>query len=170
MQKKKLSVEQLLVASCCYTLVNTIPPLLSFICALWSCFPQIIFWGPLGISRDSRQTRCACLIKESDVYKCKHSILFTHCSLYALRCVLSGAHWLGAFLSLVKPSVKTNSIGVERHFIFDAWTCALQKNLISLYTTMGKGVLWITGCFVSSMAVWLCSFKKQERANEIHFL
>lgn len=69
----------------------------------------------MGLSRDSRQTRCACLIKESDVYKCKHSILFTQCLLAAL--LLSGARWLGAFLS---PSVKCNSIEAESHFIFDS--------------------------------------------------
>lgn len=90
----------------------------------------------MGLSRDSRQTRCACLIKESDVYKCKHSILFTQCLLAAL--LLSGARWLGAFLSLVKPSVKCNSIAAERHFIFDAWTCSAQTNLILRRTMRGK--------------------------------
>lgn len=80
---------------------------------------------PSGLSR---HTRCACLIKETDVYKCKHSISFTHSSLDALRCLLGGAHWLQASLALVKPSVKPNSIGVQRHFIFGAWTCALQTN------------------------------------------
>lgn len=57
----------------------------------------------------------------------------------ALRCVLSGAHWLGAFPSLVKPSAKTNSVGVERHFIYDAWTMHLvQTNMILLRTTRAK--------------------------------
>lgn len=135
--KGKLPVAQLLVASCSFALVRTIPPSAVFgsvqrrrrlfICALWICFPQIIYRGPLGLSRDSRQTRCACLIKESDVYKCKHSILFTRCARsLASRCLLSGARWLGALLSLlpVKSSAKPNSIGVERHFISDAWTRA----------------------------------------------
>lgn len=95
----------------------------------------------MGLSRDSRRTRCACLIKESDVYKCKHSILFTRCSPAASYLELAGR---GLFLSLslfLKPSVKPNSIGVERHFIFDARTCALQTNTISLCTTKGAEVL-----------------------------
>lgn len=93
----------------------------------------------MRLSRNSRQSRCACLTSERDVYKCKHSILFTHGLLAALRRLLSAAHWLGAFLrSLVKPSVKPNSIEVERHFIFDAWTCASQTNLILLRTTKAE--------------------------------
>ena len=108
--EEKLPVEQLLVASCCYTLVNTIPPLPSSaqcggdtvfsVRALWICFPQIVYWGPLGLSRDSRRTRCACLIKESDVYKCKHSILFSRCSPAASYLELAGR---GLFLSLSFP-------------------------------------------------------------------
>lgn len=58
--------------------------------------------------------------------------------LAAPRCLLSGAHWLGAFPSFVNPSVKHNSIGVEKHFIFDAGTCAGLTNLILLYTTRAK--------------------------------
>lgn len=68
--------------------------------ALQICFPQIISRGPLGRSGDSRQARCACLTKESQVYKCKHSILPTQ-ALHARRfmsSLLSGAHWLQALL------------------------------------------------------------------------
>ena len=97
----------------------------------------------------------------------------------------------------VKPSVKRNSIGVERHFIFDAWTCALQINLILLFYNKGEGMLCQSrsGCFVfrnelffigclswaqwvhwtwtphiNSMAQSFASLEEQETANEIHFL
>lgn len=69
-----------------YCLALSVAETPSFTCALWSCFPQIICQSPLGLLRDSRQTRCASLIKESDVYKCKHSILFTRCSALPLIC------------------------------------------------------------------------------------
>lgn len=46
--------------------------------------------NPLGPSRDSRHTRRACLIKATDVNKCKHSILFTHSSLAASYEELTG--------------------------------------------------------------------------------
>lgn len=165
-------MEQLLVASCCYRLVNTAPPSpttitplppplpsstqqrlwASFKERLWICFPQIICRGPSGLYWDSRQSRCARLTKESDVYKCKHSILFTHFWLAASRCILSRAQWLGAFLfSLVKPSVKPNSVEGERHFMFDAWTCASQTNLVPLHTTKGRGVFWITDWIFSKV-------------------
>lgn len=129
-------VKLLVVASCCYTLVNptyclqlSAAEALSFIHALWSCFPQIIYWGPLGLCRDSRQTGCTCLIKESDVNKCKHSIFYTHYLFAALLCLVSAG--LGAFLFLVKPSVKFASTGVDMHFIFHIHACAMETNLTS---------------------------------------
>lgn len=76
-------------------------------CALGSCFPQIIHGSPLGHSRDSRLTRCACLIKESDAYKCKHSIIFSQCccTLPLIWSLLAGGFPLSRKASLV------NSIG-----------------------------------------------------------
>lgn len=76
---------------------------------------------------------CSCLTKESEVYKRKRSILSTHS--VVLRLSWSS---LAGGLSLVKPSVKPNSIQVERHFIFDARACVPQTNLIVLHTTRAE--------------------------------
>lgn len=83
---------QLVVCSFPFIPVNTSDGVETqcFICALWSCFLQIILSVPLGLCRDSRQRGCACLIKESDVNKCKHSIFSTRCSALPRICQAAG--------------------------------------------------------------------------------
>lgn len=91
---EKLPVEQLLCTLRCFSLVKKILPRTPSVRRLRSPstegsaapirFPQIISPGPRGRAADSRQTRCACLTTESEVYECKHSILPVHALLYGV--------------------------------------------------------------------------------------